>query len=136
MVSTFRPAPLTPPTDPTDAIWNKREQALFADLKISLNGPQQLASVQGIYAYPNPMAGSIARGPASSLANYSLRAVLVEQQYQVRQRLVLDNIAQSTRFEFDFTPAGLKSGQICRRYYMLHNNSGRLYKGHGDLRYR
>ena len=126
------------PSDPTDwtsdATWNKPEQALFADLKLNLNGPQ-LAGIQSNSAYPNPVTTRFNWGLSGSLTNYSLRAALVDEQYKVRQRLAVDNKSQSTLLELDLAGLSLPKNQTYRLYYVVYTSGGLVYKGHGDLRY-
>lgn len=127
------------PFDPTDwtsdGEWNKRERALFADLNLNLNGPQQLGSVA--CPYPNPSASEAvwsvqAQGPAGP---YSVRALLVNRQYQPMLRIGPANFVGNQSFLLNYTRAGLGFNELYRLYYVVYNAGGLVYKGHGDVRY-
>ena len=133
------------PHDPTDwtsdGEWNKQERALFSDLNLDLNGPQQPSLVACSPAYPNPSAGSAnwrwlaQRLTSANTATYSVRALLVNRQYRIMRQLDSSNFTNQIIFSLDYVGAGLGTNELYRLYYVVYNASGLVYKGHGDIRY-
>jgi hypothetical protein len=131
------------PTDWTsDGEWNKQERALFADLNLDLNGPQQPGMVMCTPTYPNPSAGtaswqwSAQRPAGGSGALYSIQARLVNRQYHTVLELSPFNFANGITFSLDYRSAGLSPNELYRIYYVVYNSNGLVYKGHGDVLYR
>ncbi|MVN78221.1 hypothetical protein GO988_17975 [Hymenobacter sp. HMF4947] len=125
------------PTDWTsDATWNEQETALFPELSIALNSPQQPTLVGFTYTYPNPAsrANWILQTNGSAVS-YTVTAVLVNRTYQVVKRLEHGNFTGGHVYAFDYAQLGLNPNETYRLYYVLFNNNGLLYKGHGDIRY-
>ncbi|AMR27383.1 hypothetical protein A0257_09930 [Hymenobacter psoromatis] len=123
----------------SDAAWNEQELALFSDLKFDINGPpQQPQWIQRTYLYPNPAGQArwdvqyATAAPASP--NFSIALALVNQHYQLLTRPVPNSFFHYTIF-FDFTKLNINRGEKYRLYYVFYNNSGLVYKGHGDIHY-
>lgn len=130
------------PTDWTsDGEWNKQERALFADLGFDLNGPQQSGLIGVSAAYPNPSAGqanwflNAQRSAGGTVASYSVRALLVNRQYQIMRQLGPTDFISGIQFSIDYIGAGLSPNELYRLYYVVYNANGLVYKGHGDVRY-
>ncbi|MGI4761902.1 MAG: hypothetical protein ACRYF0_14435 [Janthinobacterium lividum] len=127
------------PEDPTDwtsdETWNQEELYNFP---IATNGPQQLGVVSRSLAYPNP-------GKVSQVAWHfklsptapcpcSVYAKLVNKRYDETDIYLADLAAGDS---LQFMPKVYDPGQLYRLYYLVYNNNtGMLYKGHGDLRFR
>jgi len=125
------------PTDWTsDATWNEQETALFSELSITLNSPQQSNLIAFTYTYPNPSAQAnwILR-TNSSAVKYTMTAALVNRNYQLVKRLENNNFTGGHIYAFDYAQLGMNPNETYRLYYVLFNNAGLLYKGHGDIHY-
>lgn len=123
----------------SDDTWNEQEIALFSDLKLDINGPQQQPQlIERTYLYPNP--ASQARwevqyaigAPVSP--NISVALALVNQHYKLITKPVPDSFFHYAVF-FDFAKLELNSNENYRLYYLFYNNTGLVYKGHGDIHY-
>jgi hypothetical protein len=125
------------PTDwTTDATWNEQETALFSELSISLNSSQQPSLITFAYAYPNPAKQAIwsVQTSTPSVA-YTVTAVLVDSKYQIIKRFAHTSHIGGHNYLLDYAQLGLNSSETYRLYYVLFNNNGLVYKGHGDMRY-
>ena len=133
------------PGDPTDwtsdSEWNKRERALFADLNLDLNGPQQPGLVSSSQAFPNPSAGQAnwgmqaRRNSSGGATIYIVRAVIVNRKYEVLGRIGPGDFTIDQRYSLDCIQIGMQPNEVYRLYYVVYNASGLVYKGHGDVRY-
>lgn len=130
------------PTDwTTDATWNERELALFADLGLNLNGAQQPEGISSFYVYPNPAARFASwsfqtqRNANGSVAVYSLHTVIVDRNYKPLYHHRAANIILSHQMLLDYASLSLRPNETYRAYYVVTNESGFVYKGHGDVRY-
>ena len=136
------PAGPQDPTDwTTDATWNEQEVKLFPELSLSLNVPQPAGFVEFTYLYPNPAWtsswGFTSRQTTTGIRpDFTVAAVLVGADYQIVQRL-MHTTSNKGYFAagFDYAKLSMQSNTLYRLYYVLYNNSGLLYKGHGDIRY-
>jgi len=123
------------PEDPTDwtsdATWSSQELNMFSN---ATNGPQQLGAVSQSLAYPNPgKAGQVSwyfkLSPAAPCP-CRVYAKLVSKRYTEVDIHFADLAASDS---LQFTPRVYNPGQLYRLYYLVYNNNGMLYKGHGDL---
>jgi len=128
------------PQDPsdwtTDATWNEQELAYFNFPNFSINGPQQVAAIGTVGAYPNPApAGKLTlrlrlspAAPCPCQVYASLRS----------KRYTEADVFAATMAAGDsvqFAPKAYNFDQNYRLYYLVTNATGLLYKGHGDLRF-
>ena len=133
------------PYDPTDwtsdGEWNKQERALFADLNLDLNGPQQPGLVSSSQAFPNPSAGWATWGPQAQRNSsggatiYTVRAVIVNRKYEVLRQIGPNDFTNDQRYSLDYVQIGMQPNEVHRLYYVVYNANGLVYKGHGDVRY-
>ncbi|MFD2721216.1 hypothetical protein ACFST9_21050 [Hymenobacter monticola] len=126
----------------TDATWNKPERDLFADANVDLNGAQRTALISFATAYPNPAPAGVAtwtlqtqRGAGSGVNPFTVRAVVVNRQYQVLQRFGPLGFGFAASFRLDYAAIGLSPRELYRLYYVVTDASGLVYKGHGDVRH-
>lgn len=120
----------------SDATWNEQELSHFAFPNLVLNGLQPPGAVSQSIAYPNP-------GPVGQV-KWRLRlspaapcpcrvyAQLVSKRY-TEVDIYMAELAAGDSLQF--TPKVYDFGQLYRLYYIVSNNTGLLYKGHGDLRF-
>ncbi|WP_191906484.1 hypothetical protein [Hymenobacter baengnokdamensis] len=130
------------PTDwTTDATWNAQEKALFSDLGISLDSPQQPDFIDYTAVYSNPATNATwlvqsKQAYGAVPPNFLAAAVIVRSNYQLVLRLPQRPASKgSLGFVFDYAKLGLQPGEMARLYYVLFDTSGLLYKGHGDIRF-
>jgi hypothetical protein len=131
------PADLTDWT--SDGEWNKQERALFADLGLDLNGPQQGATSCHTGLFPNPASSAVnwtmqTYAPTSGAGGYTVSATLVDRNYHIRQRIDRQSVINGITYILDLTRIGLSPNELYRLYYVVSNTNGLVYKGHGDIR--
>ena len=125
----------------SDGEWNKQERALFADLNLDLNVPQQPSLAGSSYAFPNPSAGQATwglqaqRNSSGGVATYTARAVIVNRKYEVLGRIGPSNFTIGQQYSLNYTQIGMQPNEVYRLYYVVYNAAGLVYKGHGDVRY-
>ena len=144
---TYRDASNLPngPSDPTDwtsdATWNEQERALFPEVSFDLNGSQRPNLVAFASPFPNPSAGQAnwtvqcqqASGAVSP--SYTLRVVFVDRTYKALHRLGPLILIGNRSYHLDYAGMGLPVKELSRLYYLVHDDNGLIYKGHGDIRY-
>ncbi len=135
---------LNGPQDPddwtSDATWSGEELYLFSSPPGTgpnpLNGPQQLATVSHTEAWPNPTPD----GQATWQIRLSPTApcpCLVDMVFVSRRYYVETDMRYVTLQAGDSLRVPLRTyepGQPYRVFYLVRNNNGLLYKGHGDVR--
>jgi len=139
---TYRDAQGRPngPQDPsdwtTDATWNEQELTYFNFPAFPVNGPQQVAAVRAVGAYPNP-------GPAGQLTWRLKLSPTAPCPCQVYASLRSKRYTETDVFvatlaagdSVQFAPKAYDTGQLYRLYYVLSAANSLLYKGHGDIRF-
>jgi len=140
---TYRDAQGRPngPQDPsdwtTDATWNEQELAYFNLPAFPVNGPQQVAAISSVGAYPNPApAGQLIwrlRLSPAAPCPCQVYASLRSKRYTEADVLVATIAAGDS---VQFAPIARDPAQLYRLYYHVTNATSLLYKGHGDMRFR